>query len=250
MGGFSYSPTANQDSYTNATFGLYISNNNLLIFENGNLILTVFNDGNITTSDTFKVEYDGISVKYYYNNGLVYTSLQEVISPLHLFFPILNVGGGASGICLGSVQSSSSSSSSSSPLASSSSSSLSSSPQSFVCFASGKIGFLGCFGVSVKENYVVMFEVGSRVFVKKKIRQKKMESIVIKRTNVIFPSVWNGIVPSVMYVDTTNRVWDEGELVSEEDALILLQERSDYEQMETRNYFNERCIPIKPEGCG
>jgi hypothetical protein len=47
MGGFSYAPTANQDSYTNATFGLYVANNNLLIFENGNLILT---DG--TTSNT------------------------------------------------------------------------------------------------------------------------------------------------------------------------------------------------------
>jgi len=95
-----------------------------------------------------------------------------------------------------------------------------------------------------------MFEVGSRVFIKKKIRQKKMEGVVIKRTNVVFPSVWDGVVPSVMYVDTLNRVWDEAELASEEDALALLQERIAYEQMEIRNYFDETCLPIKPEGCG
>ena len=254
MGGFSYAPTANQDSYTNATFGLYIANNNLLIFENGNLIFTAFNDGNITTNDIFNVEYDGISVRYYYNNGLVYTSLQQVTSPLHLFFPILNVGGGVGGICLSSVQSSSSSSS---LLASSSSSSLSpstsssSSLPSFVFIPSGVIKVSGCSGVGFKENYLVLFEVGSKVFVKKKIRQKKMEGIVIKRTNVTFPSVWNGVLPVVMYVDTLNRVWEEVELVSEEDALELLQERIDYEQRERRDYFsNQGCLPITPEGCG
>jgi hypothetical protein len=78
-----------------------------------------------------------------------------------------------------------------------------------------------------------------------------MEGIVIKRTNVTFPSVWNGVLPVVMYVDTLNRVWEEVELVSEEDALELLQERIDYEQRERRDYFsNQGCLPITPEGCG
>jgi hypothetical protein len=78
-----------------------------------------------------------------------------------------------------------------------------------------------------------------------------MEGIVIKRINVTCPSVWNGVLPVVMYVDTLNRVWEEVELVSEGNALALLQERIDYEQRETRSYFsNQGCLPITPEECG
>ena len=100
MGGFSVNPTFSESTYENATFGLYGENGvNLKIYENGNNVYTVFEGGNITPSDLFKVEYDGTVVNYYYNGSLVYTSLQTITQPLHIFFPLLTENEGVINVC-------------------------------------------------------------------------------------------------------------------------------------------------------
>ena len=100
MGGFSVNPTFSESTYENATFGLYGENGvNLKIYENGINVYTVFEGGNITPSDLFKVEYDGTVVNYYYNGSLVYTSLQTITQPLHIFFPLLTENEGVINVC-------------------------------------------------------------------------------------------------------------------------------------------------------
>jgi hypothetical protein len=100
MGGFSINPTFSESTYENATFGLYCENGNLKIYENGNNVHTVFNGGTITPSDLFKVEYDGTNVNYYFNNTLVYISLQSISQPLHIFFPLLTENEGVINVCV------------------------------------------------------------------------------------------------------------------------------------------------------
>jgi hypothetical protein len=48
----------------------------------------------------WKVDYDGTSVKYYYNSILLYTSTNAVTQPLHVFFPLFTPNEGAVDICV------------------------------------------------------------------------------------------------------------------------------------------------------
>ena len=98
MGGFSYNPTGNPTTYLNTTYGLYVQNNFLEIYEYGGQVNV---PGSITTlsTDIWKVEYDGIDVKYYQNNNLIYTSLNPVTQPLHIFFALLTDGEGVVNVC-------------------------------------------------------------------------------------------------------------------------------------------------------
>jgi hypothetical protein len=48
----------------------------------------------------WKVDYDGTSVKYYYNSTLLYTSTNAVTQPLHVFFPLFTPNEGAVDICV------------------------------------------------------------------------------------------------------------------------------------------------------
>jgi hypothetical protein len=100
MGGFSVNPTLSESTYENATFGLYCEAGNLKIYENGNSVYTVFEGGSITPSDLFKVEYNGSVVNYYYNGSIVYTSLQTITQPLHIFFPLLTENEGVINVCV------------------------------------------------------------------------------------------------------------------------------------------------------
>jgi hypothetical protein len=101
MGGFSVNPTLSESTYENATFGLYCENgSSLKIYENGTNVYTVFEGGNITPSDLFKVEYNGSVVNYYYNGSIVYTSLQTITQPLHIFFPLLTENEGVINVCV------------------------------------------------------------------------------------------------------------------------------------------------------
>jgi len=63
MGGFSYSPTANSETYINTTYGLYIQNGFLEIYEGGGQV-NVPGSINRLPTDIWKVDYDGINVKY------------------------------------------------------------------------------------------------------------------------------------------------------------------------------------------
>jgi hypothetical protein len=99
MGGFSYNPTANAETYVNISYGIYLQNNFIEIYENGN---QVYVPGSITTlsTDVWKVEYNGTNVTYYKNNVLIYTSSNSVTQPLHAFFALYTLGEGVNNVCL------------------------------------------------------------------------------------------------------------------------------------------------------
>jgi len=102
MGGFSYNPTANLgDTYVDTSYGIYLYNSdNVEIYENGGQV-AVLNVGTVvSSSDVWKVDYDGTSVKYYQNGTLLYTSTNAVTQPLHVFFPLFTPNEGAVNICV------------------------------------------------------------------------------------------------------------------------------------------------------
>jgi hypothetical protein len=102
MGGFSYNPTATPGStYEDTSYGIYLYNSDQIeIYENGGQV-AVLNVGTVvSSSDVWKVDYDGISVKYYYNSTLIYTSTNAVTQPLHVFFPLFTPNEGAVDICV------------------------------------------------------------------------------------------------------------------------------------------------------
>jgi hypothetical protein len=102
MGGFSYNPTATPGStYEDTSYGIYLYNSdNVEIYENG-AQAAVLNVGTVvSSSDVWKVDYDGTSVKYYYNSTLIYTSTNAVTQPLHIFFPLFTPNEGAVDICV------------------------------------------------------------------------------------------------------------------------------------------------------
>jgi hypothetical protein len=102
MGGFSYSPTGNTETYTNTTYGIYLQNNFVEIYENGTQVNV---PGAMTTlsTDVWKVEYNGTNVTYYKNNVLIYTSSNPVTQPLHIFFPLLTQNEGVTNVCVISI---------------------------------------------------------------------------------------------------------------------------------------------------
>ena len=102
MGGFSYSPTANTDTYTNTTYGLYIQPGFLEIYENGGQVNVPGSISRLAT-DLWKVDYDGTNVKYYQNGNLIYTSSNPVTQPLHVFFALLTGEQGVTDICVEST---------------------------------------------------------------------------------------------------------------------------------------------------
>jgi hypothetical protein len=103
MGGFSYNPTANVETYVNISYGIYLQNNFVEIYENGN---QVYVPGSITTlsTDVWKVEYNGTNVTYYKNNTLIYTSSNPVTQPLHVFFALYTPTEGVDNVCLTEFQ--------------------------------------------------------------------------------------------------------------------------------------------------
>jgi hypothetical protein len=99
MGGFSYNPTGNTETYTNTTYGLYIQPGFLEIYENGGQVTVPGSMTNLST-DVWKVIYNGTNVTYYKNNTLIYTSLNPVTQPLHIFFPLLTQNEGVTNVCV------------------------------------------------------------------------------------------------------------------------------------------------------
>ena len=99
MGGFSYNPLANVETYVNISYGIYLQNNFVEIYENGN---QVYVPGSITTlsTDVWKVEYNGTNVTYYKNNVLIYTSSNLVTQPLHAFFALYTLAEGVNNVCV------------------------------------------------------------------------------------------------------------------------------------------------------
>jgi hypothetical protein len=115
----------------------------------------------------------------------------------------------------------------------------------------GLIKVVGCAGVAVKNRYLSLFLVGDKAYLKHKARIGKIEFVVIKRMNQIFP---NGNMytayPETNYVDTFNRVWLENELITQENALDFARIWwENIRQMGRRMFEEGDCYPIKPEGC-
>jgi hypothetical protein len=117
--------------------------------------------------------------------------------------------------------------------------------------AKGTIKIVGCAKITTEKNYIVKFLEGSRAFVRKKARLGKLESIVIKRVRRVplgSPSRY-GIQPEIMYTDTFNRVWEESELISQEDAVDLAMIYWQNISQEGRILFEQggACLPIPSE---
>jgi hypothetical protein len=112
----------------------------------------------------------------------------------------------------------------------------------------GSIRVVGCAGVSVQQKLIVRFLVGERVYVRRKALQGKIESIVVKRLNGVFPKYEGfnpAIQPDVNYVDTFNRVWLEDELVSQEKAIDLARIYLENIRQDGLRFFEEGgCWPI------
>ena len=101
MGGFSYNPTVNLgDTYVDTSYGIYLYNGDQIeIYENGGQAAVINVGTVVSSSDVWKVDYDGTSVKYYRNSTLLYTSTNAVTQPLHVFFPLFTPNEGAVNIC-------------------------------------------------------------------------------------------------------------------------------------------------------
>lgn len=110
------------------------------------------------------------------------------------------------------------------------------------------IRVVGCAGVSVQQNLVVRFLVGNRVYIKRKALVGKIESVIIKRINGVFPKYEGfntAIQPEINYVDTFNRVWLEHELVTQENAFDLARIYLENIRQEGLRFFEEGgCWPI------
>jgi hypothetical protein len=107
MGGFSYNPTANLgNTYTDTSYGIYTySGNQIEIYENGNQAAVVGLSSNVSSSDVWKVDYNGTNVRYYRNDILLYTSSNPVTQPLHVFFALLTPNQGVTNVCVIGTQS-------------------------------------------------------------------------------------------------------------------------------------------------
>jgi hypothetical protein len=101
MGGFSYNPTVNLgNTYVDTSYGIYLYNGDQIeIYENGGQAAVINVGTVVSSSDVWKVDYDGTSVKYYRNSTLLYTSTNAVTQPLHVFFPLFTPNEGAVNIC-------------------------------------------------------------------------------------------------------------------------------------------------------
>ena len=84
-------------TYTNINFGFYLQNDNLVtIVENGSNLPVPFYEiyqipGTYTTSTIYSIVFDGIRVRYYIDDVLVYTSYSSpMVTPLYLFTTFLN----------------------------------------------------------------------------------------------------------------------------------------------------------------
>jgi hypothetical protein len=101
MGGFSYNPTSNPTTYLNTTYGIYTyGGNQIEIYENGSQASVVGLSSNVSSSDVWKVDYNGTNVRYYRNDILLYTSSNPVTQPLHAFFALNTPAEGVNNVCL------------------------------------------------------------------------------------------------------------------------------------------------------
>lgn len=110
--------------------------------------------------------------------------------------------------------------------------------------ASGYVIIRGCAKAAVKNTYNILFENGSKAFIKAKAFRGILEYIFIK--NYILKqenSSRNGIQPFVVYKDTFNRIWMEEELLFQDEALNYTEEYWRRISYEAEYIGNNTCFP-------
>jgi len=85
--------------------------------------------------------------------------------------------------------------------------------------ATGGVSLSNCVDFTVVYNYIYKFNIGSRVYIKYKAGRGILESVVIKKVNLV--DVYSTEKQILNYVDTFNRVWMEDELLWKTDALVI-----------------------------
>jgi hypothetical protein len=95
-----FSDITDGGTYTNINFGFYLQSDNLVtIVENQSNLPVPFYEiyeipGTYTTSTIYSIVFDGIRVRYYIDDVLVYTSYSStMVTPLYLFATFLNNAG-------------------------------------------------------------------------------------------------------------------------------------------------------------
>lgn len=79
----------------------------------------------------------------------------------------------------------------------------------------GVLNFLGCAKYSFAINIITTFSQGDLVYITTKAERGKLESIFIKKVNIVNQYNWN-------YQDKENRIWLEEELCDLNKANILI----------------------------
>lgn len=88
---------------------------------------------------------------------------------------------------------------------------------------SGIIQITGCSENKYRKYYPALFSVGTRVYIKSKASRGILESVVIKKIKVNESDIFTKVQPIIAYVDTLNRVWEENELIEQQDAIELVE---------------------------
>ena len=102
----------------------------------------------------------------------------------------------------------------------------------FTYEATGGIQIFGCSAYKLIHFRYYQYRIGSLLFSKQKARRGIYEKIAVK--DVKFPNAYVNL-----YVDTFNGLWTEDELVSYENAVILVEQYID-----RRNAWFEEAIRI------
>ena len=105
---------------------------------------------------------------------------------------------------------------------------------SFSYIGSGTINFYGCGFYNKKFNIYYKWAEGSLLFGKKKAIKGRLEEVYIRE--VLLNRSYNQIAP--IYKDSYNSLWKEEDLVTEAEAIILIQEYIDIERQAIFSYLN------------
>ena len=114
----------------------------------------------------------------------------------------------------------------------------------------GGLRVSGCAVKRSQKRYETYFSIGSKAWIKQKAIVGILETIYIKK---IYRTVsenykYQGIQPSITYVDTFNRVWLEDELIWEERAIDFAKIHWQKVKKFMEDYVVNNCPPEPP--CG
>jgi len=110
--------------------------------------------------------------------------------------------------------------------------------------SSGTIIVRGCSKFKVTGAYPILFQTGSKAFVKAKALRGILEFIFIKTYHLNqSSSSRNGISPVLVYKDTFNRAWVEEELIIQDEALDYAEEYWNRINYEADYIGNKTCSP-------